>query len=184
MDKASVHSEEDTLAPMQPVQAPRGAAGARRGTMMGPRKSIAVGLLGGRTSVWTLGRKSKAQDVKLENTYRMQPKDEERMLSFRLRPAILDAMDECLNGYAYSEITAGKKACEVAQVIRDRIKDAGFLRYKLVVQVQLLQRSPDLSITVGSRAVWSVDLGDTCVEVKFNTKSVRALATVHAFYFE
>ncbi|PAA70267.1 hypothetical protein BOX15_Mlig000961g1 [Macrostomum lignano] len=140
MDKASVHSEEDTLAPMQTVQPPRGpAGGARRGTLMGPRKSIAVGLLG-RSSVWTLGRKSKAQDVKLENTYRMQPKDEERLMSYRLRPTIQEALEECLASYSYSEATAGKKVCEVAQIIRDRVKDAGFLRYKLVVQVQLLQR--------------------------------------------
>lgn len=183
MDKASVTSEEDTLAPMQTLQ-PKGPIGGRRGTMLAPRKSIAVGMLAGRTSLWTLGRKSKAQDVKLENTYRMQPKEEERFLYWRLRPVMQETLEDSLGNYAYSSVTAGQKACEMAQVIRDRVKDAGFLRYKLVVQVQLLPRRSDLSITVGSRAVWSIECGDTSVDVQYSTKNVRALATVYAFYFE
>ncbi|PAA90899.1 hypothetical protein BOX15_Mlig030730g1 [Macrostomum lignano] len=204
-------SNEDTLPPMQTVGSvgtgkPSAATASsnsqppvtgRRGTMtsgaLGPRRSIVGGLLG-RTALMSLGnlansRRSKAQEIRLENTYRMQPKQEERLRGFRLKPILTDTLTEALASYQYDPATAGRRACDISQMIRNRVKEAGFERYKFVVFVLLLQcpKNPGDAggACLASRALWSPgECADNCIEAEVAGPTARGHATLHALYYE
>jgi len=181
MDPASVQAQPRKVSNAAPI------AGGRR-TSLAPRKSI-----WGRPSLGvgsdTNFRTKKRAPVLMENTYRLEPYDEEHFSASRVK----EILDKCLKNYLNDQQYEYKKCTQLVRkltdIIREKIKDLGFVRYKLVVVVHIGQKIAEDNtqlgeVTIASRSVWSKGLGDNFAESTFQNATLFAVATVLGAYFE
>jgi hypothetical protein len=125
---------------------------------------------------------SNAMPVKLQNTYRMEPEDED---TFRC-PRVQRVIESVLNNFLQDETYAAAKCAALAQsigdVIKGRVKDMGFTRYKLVCTV-MIGENGDHSVQQANRCLWNTST-DNCAFGTFKNKTLFAVAAVYGVYFE
>ena len=120
--------------------------------------------------------------VKKENTYKMKPDEGSQFSSPRVHRVVSQVLhDEC-DGMEYDRECTSKLACELSEKIKDKVKDLGFPRYKIAVNVFVSQIA-DQGIEVASRCCWD-HTTDNYTSVSYRNKSLLVLALVFGVYFE
>lgn len=79
--------------------------------------------------------------VRMENTYKMAPDEDTTFIPWKVRNAVLDIFKEHLSSVSYDNKTAGKQCCDLAQMIRNRVRNMDFPRYKIICNVIIGQCS-------------------------------------------
>ena len=123
--------------------------------------------------------------VKLQNTYRTEPNEDERFQAYKIEPKLFDLLKDALKGKKYSSIQSGTYAKELSQdIMRETrlLMNNASPRYKLVAHV-VIGEPTGQDIRVGSRCVWD-SMFDNCASVVYKNDSLFAVATVFAIYFE
>ncbi|XP_052274780.1 dynein light chain Tctex-type protein 2B-like [Dreissena polymorpha] len=120
--------------------------------------------------------------VKLQNTYKLQPDHSEVFKPDSVRAIIQEVLDECLNGEKYNPSQCRSLSQMLTDLIKSRVKDIGFQRYKYIVTVTIGQDS-DQGFRVVSRCLWNKDT-DNYAEASYNKNGLFAVAAVYACYFE
>ena len=120
--------------------------------------------------------------VKLQNTYRLEPDTGESFKSSAVRAIIQEVLDECLEGEKYNSTQCRNISQMLTDLIKTRVKDLGFCRYKYIVTVTLGQDT-NQGVHVVSRCLWNKDT-DNYAEATFNKNGIYAVAAVYACYFE
>ena len=120
--------------------------------------------------------------VKLENTYRTDPHDGKH---FTTRP-VDDAVKSILNSYL-ADVEYDKSKCatltrDLSQMIKQRVQDMHFERYKLVVAVVIGQNTGQCC-ELASRSLWNTNT-DTFVSVPYKNKTLFAVANIYGVYYE
>ncbi|KAH3850414.1 dynein light chain Tctex-type protein 2B-like [Dreissena polymorpha] len=120
--------------------------------------------------------------VKLQNTYKLQPDHSEVFKPESVRVIIQEVLDECLNGEKYKPLQCRSLSQMLTDLIKSRVKDMGFQRYKYIVTVTIGQDS-NHGVRVVSRCLWNKDT-DNYAEASYNKNGLYAVAAVYACYFE
>lgn len=120
--------------------------------------------------------------VRMENTYKMVPDEETAFMPWKVRTAVQDIFKEQLDGVSYDNKTTSKLCCDLAQMIRNRVRNMDFPRYKIICNVIVGQCS-EQGLEVASRCLWDAKYDNyTCIEYK--NHSLFAIAMVHGIFFE
>ena len=120
--------------------------------------------------------------AKLENTYRLAPDDDGKFNVGRVEKALNSILDSFLSAEDYQPDKCAKMAQNLTDVIKERVKDMGFPRYKIVCNVCIGQLA-NQGVQGASRCLWNKDL-DTYASATFTNSSLFAIATVYGLYFE
>ncbi|KAH3850347.1 dynein light chain Tctex-type protein 2B-like [Dreissena polymorpha] len=120
--------------------------------------------------------------VKLQNTYKLQPDPSEMFKPESVREVMQEVLDECLGGEKYNPLQCRNLSQMLTDLIKSRVKDMGFQRYKYIVTVTIGQDS-NQGFRVVSRCLWNKDT-DNYAEASYNKNGLYAVAAVYACYFE
>lgn len=121
--------------------------------------------------------------TRLANTYHMAPKPEEKFNASTAERIMAGVMQSYLAGEKYDKFLCTNLAKNLADVIKDRMKDQSFSpRYKYVCLVTIGQKK-DQGMAVSSRCVWNTDT-DNYASATFSKGDLLAVATLYACYFE
>ncbi|CAH8593150.1 unnamed protein product [Schistosoma turkestanicum] len=124
------------------------------------------------------------KNVKFENTYRLQPKPNERVKHKRLQDLIQTTLDHTLKDVVYEPSQARVLSLNLANMLRKNVRELNTpSRYKFIVQVYI--GSPERnSIFIGSQSLWNTDVGDTYASAIFANSKIFAVGIIHAVYYE
>lgn len=121
--------------------------------------------------------------TRMANTYQMAPRPEEKFNSIAAERIMTGVMQSYLAGEKYDKLLCTNLAKNLADVIKDRIKDQSFSpRYKYVCVVSIGQKK-DQGMAVSSRCVWNTET-DNYASASFSKGDLLAVATLYACYFE
>lgn len=120
--------------------------------------------------------------AKLENTYRLTPHPDAKFNCSRVEKALRSILESFLAAEEYQADKCSKMAQNLTEVIKERIKDMGFTRYKLVCNVVIGQQA-NQGMQGASRCLWNPDF-DTYATASYKNTSLFAMATVYGLYFE
>ncbi|NWS72272.1 TC1DA protein, partial [Crotophaga sulcirostris] len=93
-----------------------------------------------------------------------------------------DVLGSRLREQRYDPARCREMAGDIAEVIKDRVKDLMIPRYKIVVVTHIGQLN-EQSMQIGSRCLWD-PVSDTFSSYVFKNTSLFALANVYGVYFE
>lgn len=120
--------------------------------------------------------------VKLQNTYKLNPDACDLFKPGPVRDVIQEVLDECLDGEKYNATQCRNLSQMLTDLIKTRVKDMGFNRYKYIVSVTIGQNC-NQGIQAVSRCLWNKET-DNYAEAHFNKNGLYAVASVYACYFE
>ncbi|KAK3090724.1 hypothetical protein FSP39_014101 [Pinctada imbricata] len=162
----------------------------RRLSRVEPRQSIQYGFAGRRPSQasrrTSVSHSSQGTQkplvipIKMQNTYRMEPKD--KFNPNRVEKIMKSVLESYLDGESYEPKMCANLAQNLSEVIKSRVKDLGFLRYKLVCNV-IIGENSNQDMRMVSRCLWNPET-DSFAEAHFNKGKLYAVASVFATYFE
>ncbi|XP_052809196.1 dynein light chain Tctex-type protein 2B-like [Mya arenaria] len=120
--------------------------------------------------------------VKQENTYKMKPDENVKLTCPKIKSAVETLLQDELGDFGYEQDFASKLTCDLSDKIKDTVKELGFNRHKIAVNVMVGQAA-DQGMEVASRCVWD-DKNDNSVCVTFSHKDLFVVALVFGAYFE
>ena len=120
--------------------------------------------------------------AKLENTYNMAPHPDQKYNASRVEKVISGVLNSYLDGEDYEPRKCTLLAKSLSDVIKSRVKDMDFDRYKIVCNVHIGEKG-DQSLQYASRCVWNTDT-DGFSSATYKSATLYAVATVYALYFE
>lgn len=123
--------------------------------------------------------KRKARIV-YENTYQLEPA--RRFEEGRVRRILKEVLESHLREEKYEQNACRQLAMTLTHIIKNRVKELGFERYKLVCLVHVGQ-AKEQGFRMGSRCCWDVKR-DTFASASFKNKTLFAVATVWGVYYE
>ena len=121
-----------------------------------------------------------------ENTYHLEPREEERFYPSKVKKEIRRILEERLKDESYDANTAGVLTEELTKTIRDRLKngtdDYRMPRYKFIVQVVFGElKGQGLRIT--SKCLWNPNY-DNYVSYTYKKNEFYCTAMVFGCYCE
>ena len=119
---------------------------------------------------------------KLQNTYKLQPDANERFKPDTVQEVIQCVLDECLDGEKYNPTQCRNLTQMLTELIKERVKEKGFPRYKYIVTVTLGQDC-NQGLHLVSRCLWNENT-DNYAEALYAKDGIYAHAAVFACYFE
>ena len=121
--------------------------------------------------------------TKVANTYRMSPKADEKFNASSVRHIMVSVMESYLEGENYDKFLTTNLTKNLADVIKERMKDLGFSsRYKYVCLVTMGERR-EQGLAISSRCIWNTDT-DNFATATLNKGNLYAVATLYALYYE
>ena len=120
--------------------------------------------------------------MRLQNTYKLEPDVKDKFKPGAVRLVIKEVLEECLDGETYNPTQCRNLTLMLTDLIKCRVKELGYPRYKYVVTVTLGQdRKQGLQLV--SRCLMNKDT-DRFAEFFYANDVLFAVATCYAMYFE
>lgn len=98
-----------------------------------------------------------------------------------MKECIRDILREQLSGVQYDPDEVGVLSRSLADCIKDKLKDVGFDRYKLVVQVVIGEQRGE-GVKMAARCFWDADT-DSYAQDIFMNDSLFCVAAAFGSYF-
>merc|ERR1712039_314674 len=117
-----------------------------------------------------------------ENTYIMEPKDDEKFLPSKVTGVIDRVMNEYFKDKEYSAEEAKQWTLELSNDIKTAVKELAIPRYKIIVQVVIGEQASQ-GIRVASKCLWDVN-SDNWASYTFQNQSLFAVGMVFGCYYE
>ncbi|CAD5121330.1 unnamed protein product [Dimorphilus gyrociliatus] len=135
---------------------------------------------GGRSSV---SSKQARPQIKMENTFRLEPNDEQRFCVHRVKQPIEDSIKLFLAQTNTYNVKKCSSVCKfLADDVKRRIKELGYTRHKIVVNVVLGQEKQQ-GIEYATRCLWNIE-HDNYATVTFRHNDLFAVVSVFGVYYE
>lgn len=132
------------------------------------------------SDVDTSGYAPRRPKVRYENTYRIEP---ERKFSPSEAEAIIkEVLELYLKDEKYDAKACRQLSLTLSQIIKDRVKELNYERYKIMCLV-IIGQIAEQGMRVASRFCWDAER-DTLASASFKNKSLFGIATVYAVYLE
>ncbi|XP_076462078.1 dynein light chain Tctex-type protein 2B-like [Babylonia areolata] len=116
----------------------------------------------------------------LEPTYRMEP--DKRFFAPDVHQIIKETLENHLDGFQFNPKFTTTMTKVLSDELKDRVKQLGFPRYKLVTSVVMGERR-EQGIMITSRCAWDVKL-DSYATYTYQNKSLFCTASVYGIYRE
>lgn len=117
-----------------------------------------------------------------ENTYIMEPKDEEKFLPSKVTEIIESALTEKLKDKEYNAEDSKQWTLELCNEIKQSVKELDIPRYRVIVQVVIGENSGQ-GIRVASKCLWDTS-ADNWASFSYKNPSLFAVAMVFGCYYE
>ena len=119
-----------------------------------------------------------------ENTYRLEPKPQEKFNASTAQRIMADFLERHLDGERYDQCRCRNLSKSLADAMVHHMKDQGFSQhYKYVCFVTIGQKKPNQAMQVCSRCLWN-DKTDNYASVSYSRGDLFAVAVVYATYRE
>ena len=115
-----------------------------------------------------------------ENTYQLEPK--EKFQPSKVKEIIEDVLKNTLKDDAYDPKSCRQSVKTLCEIIKGRVKELKYDRYKIVVTVSIGQLK-EQGFRMGSRCCWDAKQ-DTFATGSFRNKTLFAVGTVWGVYYE
>ncbi|CAL1593488.1 unnamed protein product [Knipowitschia caucasica] len=115
------------------------------------------------------------------DTYLIRPNHQDKFKPAVVKECIREIVREQLTGVRYDSEEVHQLSNTLAISIKDRVKKAGFDRYKLVVQVVIGEQRGQ-GVKMSTRCFWDADT-DSFAEDVFITENLFCVAVVFGSYF-
>jgi tctex1 domain-containing protein 2 len=116
-----------------------------------------------------------------ENAYRVEPAYANKFKEKEARDIVQRALKEKLSGATYHPDNTSTWAKEIADDIKQELKEKDWARYKYVVHVVIGEQKGE-GLKVACRCFWDANT-DAFAKDTFENKSLFAVATVYGVYF-
>ena len=120
--------------------------------------------------------------LRLENTFKMNPDSEGTFSPKRVEEAARGVLESYLCDYDYDPKTAARLTCDLANMLKARVKEMGYNRYKVVCQVVVGERQ-DQGVAVVSRFLWD-SKNDSHATASYSNGQLYAVASIYGLYYE
>lgn len=120
--------------------------------------------------------------VKLENTYKMSPDKGTEFSSCKVQQEVYKTLENYLGDIAYDPERCSKLCLDLSVLVKNKVKDLGFPRYKILSNV-IIGQCKEQGIQTASRCVWD-DKNDTYAYAVYKNSSLFAIGIVHGVYYE
>mmetsp|Transcript_35666 Transcript_35666/g.85850 ORF Transcript_35666/g.85850 Transcript_35666/m.85850 type:complete len:129 (-) Transcript_35666:94-480(-) len=117
-----------------------------------------------------------------ENTYIMEPKDDEKFLPSKVTDVIDKVMTEKLKDKVYNPDDAKIYTLDLCNEIKQAVKELNIPRYKVIVQV-VIGENAGQGIRVASKCLWDVT-ADNWASFSFKNQTLFAVGMVFGCYYE
>ncbi|CAL8309735.1 unnamed protein product [Lota lota] len=114
------------------------------------------------------------------NTYHLRPNYQHKFKPAIVKACIREILREQLSGVQYEPEEVPGLSRALAESIKNKLKDAGFERYKLVVQVVIGEQRGE-GVKMASRCFWDADT-DSYAEDLFMNESLFCVAAAFGCY--
>lgn len=115
-----------------------------------------------------------------EHTYVIHPEYKQKFRSGPAREIIKDVLQAKLERATYHAEQTALLTKQVADEIKDRLKELSLPRYKVVVQVVIGEQRGQ-GVRMGSRQFWDADT-DSCASETYTNESLFCVATAYGVY--
>ncbi|KAM9358467.1 dynein light chain Tctex-type protein 2B isoform 2-T2 [Symphorus nematophorus] len=105
--------------------------------------------------------------MKGTDTYLIRPNHQDKFKPAIVKECIRDVVREQLSGMRYNAEEVPELSHSLADCIKDKVKNAGFDRYKLVVQVVIGEQRGQ-GVKMSSRCLWDSDTDNYAEDVFMN----------------
>ncbi|ESO86975.1 hypothetical protein LOTGIDRAFT_128207 [Lottia gigantea] len=120
--------------------------------------------------------------MKLENTYRLEPKDTNKFQTEQVEGLLKDILESRFENMEYDATKCAALSKDLSKFIHTRVRCLGFPRYKYIIHVTIIQNKGQ-SLQISSRYLWNAD-HDRYATYTFNNANLIVTAQVYAVYFE
>src|SRR6218665_1679939 len=117
-----------------------------------------------------------------ENTYRLGPSPGDEFNQEEVENVLKDVLSAFLNEESYTYDNCSQMSLNLTDVIRRRLKEMNFPRFRFVCQV-IIGEDKHQGIEYASRCIWDGQT-DNYANVCYRKGNLFAVATVFAVYFE
>jgi len=93
-----------------------------------------------------------------------------------------EVLQSYLDGEQYEALKCAGMASQLSDVIKERVKDLKYFRYKVVCFVMIAQNTGQ-SFQMGSRCIWDAAI-DNYASAEYANSSLFAVAIIHVVYCE
>ncbi|XP_022072245.1 dynein light chain Tctex-type protein 2B [Acanthochromis polyacanthus] len=115
------------------------------------------------------------------NTYLIRPNHQHKFKPAIVKECVREIVRERLSGLRYDPEEVPELSRSLADCIKDKVKNAGFDRYKLVVQVVIGEQRGQ-GVKMSCRCLWDADT-DSCAEDVFINDSLFCVVAVFGIYY-
>ncbi|NXG10304.1 TC1D2 protein, partial [Sakesphorus luctuosus] len=116
------------------------------------------------------------------NTYSLRPGLQHRFKSSTVKECIHAILKEKLADVQYVPEEMPKLTKSLSETIKDRLKEEGFDRYKMVVQVVIGEQRGE-GVNMAARCFWDADTDSCAHDVFMNDSLFCVVAAFGCFYY-
>ncbi|XP_076303153.1 dynein light chain Tctex-type protein 2B [Lasioglossum baleicum] len=113
--------------------------------------------------------------------YQMRPQLHEKFKPLSAKEVIHNVLFDQLSAKTYDAQEAAQWTRDIADIIREKVKDLKFKRYKYIVNV-VLGEQHGAGVKMGTRCIWDAE-ADSYAYDNFLNDTIFCVATVYAVYF-
>ncbi|XP_056270714.1 dynein light chain Tctex-type protein 2B [Pseudoliparis swirei] len=116
------------------------------------------------------------------DTYLIRPNHQHKFKPAIVKTCIREIVRERLSGMQYDPEGVPELSRSLAECIKDKVKNAGFDRYKLVVQVVIGEQRGQ-GVKMSSRSLWDADTDNYAEDVFMNDSLFCLVAVFGSYYY-
>ncbi|XP_026179604.1 dynein light chain Tctex-type protein 2B [Mastacembelus armatus] len=116
------------------------------------------------------------------NTYLIRPNHQHKFKPAIVKECIHEIVRERLSGVIYDPEQVPELSRSLADCIKDKVKNTGFDRYKLVVQVVIGEQRGQ-GVKMSSRCLWDADTDNYAEDVFLNDSLFCVVAVFGSYYY-
>ncbi|XP_063352342.1 dynein light chain Tctex-type protein 2B isoform X2 [Pelmatolapia mariae] len=116
------------------------------------------------------------------DTYHIRPNHQQKFRPAVVKECIREIVRERLSGVQYNPEEVPELTRSLADSVKDKIKNAGFDKYKLVVQVVIGEQRGQ-GVKMSSRCFWDADADSYAEDVFMNDSLFCVVAVFGSYYY-
>ncbi|CAN9500975.1 unnamed protein product [Ophioblennius macclurei] len=120
--------------------------------------------------------------MEASDSYLIRPKHQHKFKPAVVKECIRDILRERLSGMRYEQDEVLDLSRSLADSIKDKVKTAGFDRYKLVVQVVIGEQRGQ-GVKMSARCLWDADTDNYAEDVFMNDSLFCVVAVFGIYYY-
>ncbi|KAF7667209.1 hypothetical protein LDENG_00072060 [Lucifuga dentata] len=116
------------------------------------------------------------------NTYLIRPNHQHKFKPAVVKACIREILRERLSGLQYNSEEVSDLSHSLTNSIKDKVKNVGFDRYKLVVQLVIGEQRGQ-GVKMSSKCLWDADTDNYAADVFMNDSLFCLVAVFGTYYY-